>query len=860
VSTLSLILAPNDLDGVRDVLRDWSAVGLVDQFVWTNGAMATVVSTGTATRLLLRDVLSGASESTVVMAVLGAAVEGVRPLAPDVVNGCESLVEKSLGLGMSMIRVSATAVLKDSEASIATLATAGWHNVILAAEQGSVPERGRVVLDEKTSHDDFLVHIAASLAGVLGLWVGVKSSMFGITPAPQSATASITRSFVRSLNSSKVEADLSAAVLTTTAGLPLPRVSGGAQYIEDVALATATMQESYWRAFGWALRGPREQHERARVKGVGVFETLGMFFGFLGAAIRNAPRAWLTATIRKIKAGTASRIQDSVFGSGNSAYVVVVGGVLPDGRPASWQDIGEAVDELAAGSGASHSAHEDLTQLWQGYAAAALTLCDAGERNAGLPPVEIGARKGVLRRREDAVPGRNDRFTDVPAHLAAIVGSPDIAPYDVLEADDLEQRLAAQASQPGSGVAASTSLDMLRRWRRQFSASFSVRVGTRIAQALTSVRTEVAQILERLRDYSDDELDERMARSQRKLALVLRILFIVLIVLVAIVGLLLVLSVFGIPLALNLVAGLVFSWLLSSFIVFLRGQSAVFRLIKERRELISQQEIDRRNLHQGLRDARRLVDAYTQFLRWSEVLGAVLADPFRASGHKGLSNVNHVTGLPLAVVVGETESDPIEVDIVSAELRGLAFEPGWLNPVFGAVVANAHRRLGGRGIEFRENPELLFRQLGEGEHSVLPDLAAHIERLGVDREVGEKKWEESLGLLVEQPELSDRLLQRVRVGGRVITYTEFVGALERPASTSDQVIEDSSLRDEVRIQAGKTAVAVSEPVTVTTGLSRLTLLRQRTLGIPAYEFAAHGLPDGGPEVGNWRNASDAPVL
>jgi hypothetical protein len=620
------------------------------------------------------------------------------------------------------------------------------------------------------------------------------------------------------------------------------------------------MEQSYWGIFGWALRGPRERYELADVKSINPFEALAMFFGFLGAAIRNAPRAWLADTLRKIKAGVASTVQDTVFGTSNSAYVVVVGGVLPDGRPASWQDVGDAVDDLAAaGSGTSHVTHEDLTQLWQGYSAAVLTLCDAGERNPALAPVEIGAHKGILRRRDDAVPGSEVRFTDVPPHLAAVVGSPVIAPFDVLEADDLEQRLAVQASQPGSGVAASTALEALRRWRRHFSTSFSVRIGTRIANSLTAVRAEIAQILERLRAAGNDEIDERLARTQRKLARVLRIILIVCVVLAIIVVVLLLLTVIGTSLALWLLGGLLVAWFVSSFIVFLKGQAALFRMMKERRELVSRQEVDQKNLQHALRDARRLVDAYTQFLRWSEVLGVVLADPFGAARQTSAVDVAHVTGLPLSIVVGEMEADVDELEIVAAELRSLVFEPGWLNPVFGTVVRNAHRRLGGRGIEFREAPDLLFRQLGEGEHSVLPALSAHIGRHGVDSETGDRKWHESLGFLVEEKALSDRLLQRVKIAGRVITYSEFIGALERPATASDQGIEDSALRPEVRIQAGKTGIAVSEPVTVTRGLSRLTLLRQRTAGLPAYEFSAHGLRDGDEDEG-WGNASGAPVL
>ncbi len=861
MSMLPLILGPRELEGVRDVLRDWSAAGLVDHFVWTDGVAATVVDAGRATRLPLRRVLTATRADEVVLTVLGAALRGVTPVPRDRVSACESIIDESLGQGMSVTRIRATAVLKGVDLAVPTLATAGWHNVVLAAEEGSIPERGRIVLDHTTHADDVMTHIAASLAGVLGLWAGVDTMLFGSASAPQSPAARLTRSFVRSLDSTRVESELRTAVLTTDSGLPLPRVSGGSEYIEDDALATSSMSDSYWRVFDWVLRGPREQPAMTEVKKVGALEALGMFFSFLVAAVRNAPGRWVASVFRKIKAGAASRVQGAVFGTSDSAYVVVVGGVLPDGRPASWQDLGDAVDTLAAGvTNTAHVPHEDLTQLWQAYAAAALTLCDAGERNPAFPPVEIGARKGVLRRREDAVPDASTRFTEVPPHLAAVVGAAEIAPYDTLEADDLEQRLAALASQPGAGVAASTALEELRRWRRKFATSFSVRIGSRLGEALTTVRAEVAGILERLREGAGDDVDDRLARSQRKLARALRILFIVFAVLLALVGILLGFAVVGAALGWSLIGGLLLAWFVSSFVLFIRGQATLFRLMRERRELLSRREADEANLRHALRDMRRLVDAYTQFLRWSEVLGVVLADPFGSSSREASSSTPGLAGLPLSVVVGEAQTDAAALDIVAAELRRLAFEPGWLNAVFGTVMRNAHRRLGGRGIEFREAPDLLFRQLGEGDQSVLPTLTAHLARHGVDPDAGDRRWAGSLGLLAEHPSLSEQLLQRVDSAGASVAYGEFMGALERSAGGSHQGIEDSSLRPDVRIQAGKTAIATSEPVTVTRGLSRLVLLRQATVGLPAFEFTVHGETASGSTGGDWATETDTPVL
>ncbi|MEL4424083.1 hypothetical protein AAEH90_21300, partial [Shewanella algae] len=89
------------------------------------------------------------------------------------------------------------------------------------------------------------------------------------------------------------------------------------------------------------------------------------------------------------------------------------------------------------------------------YAAAALTLCDAGSRFPELPAVEIGTRKGVLRSPDDVVPGPAAVFADVPPVLRTQVPlSP--APFDTIAVAELEGQLTALAAQPGAGVAAST--------------------------------------------------------------------------------------------------------------------------------------------------------------------------------------------------------------------------------------------------------------------------------------------------------------------------------------------------------------------------------------------------------------------
>lgn len=840
MSGLAVVLAPEQLNGVRAVLQDWSAVGLVRPFAWSDGVTSEWIADGVARPTALHEAVSTVRAGDVILTVLAHSDPTVPAVVGTRVRRAEEEISDSLGHDRRLVRCRVTAARKGDRESVSTVATAGWINVVLSPEDGTGPHGGRRILDTSSSADERDVHTAAGLAGALGLWAQAPLAGVGADGSAQSASAVVVRSYVRLLDAARAEHTLREAVLSTRAGMPLPRVAGGAEYVEDVALATGTMSEAFWRVNAGVLRSGRERHVPAAAQRVGPLEALRMFFGFLVAAFRNAPRAWLSGTIRRARAMVADSVQNFVFGGSDAAYTVVVSGVLPDGRPASWSEVGDALDALSVGDGSGrHLPHEDLTALWTSYAAAALTLCDAGSRFPELPAVEIGTRKGVLRSPDDVVPGPAAVFADVPPVLRTQVPlSP--APFDTIAVAELEGQLTALAAQPGAGVAASTALDGLRRWRSRHASGFATRLGARLGDELGAVRAELQELLGKLQDAERDDVDERLVRAQRSLARVLRIVGIVFLVLLVAVGVLAGFAVLSLVAALSVGAGLVVAWLGASLVIFFRGQTALFRLLARRRELAGQREVDERNVRHALRDARRLVDAYAQFQRWSQILGAVLAEPFGRAPEASAQSVTRVTGLPASVLVGEAVVDAPAVEVVSAELRRLVFEPGWLNGPWLRLVRDAHRRLGGRGVEFRDAPELLFRQLGDGEHTVLPELAGNVVAHGVGTESGDELWASTVRSLDDNRDMASRLVQRIRVPHGEVSSVEFFEGIGDPATATTGVIDDSVLRPEIALTAETTAVSTGEPFSTSTGLSRFVLLRQRTRGIAEYEFAFHG--------------------
>ena len=56
-------------------------------------------------------------------------------------------------------------------------------------------------------------------------------------------------------------------------------------------------------------------------------------------------------------------------------------------------------------SGQLADSDSDLTQVWQDYARAALTLADAGARSRDLPPIQVGSARAIVKHADEVVPG-----------------------------------------------------------------------------------------------------------------------------------------------------------------------------------------------------------------------------------------------------------------------------------------------------------------------------------------------------------------------------------------------------------------------------------------------------------------------
>ncbi|MDO5051567.1 MAG: hypothetical protein Q4E05_01590 [Pseudoclavibacter sp.] len=879
MSVLTMFLAPDGaLDEVRDALSDWSAAGLVEPFMWIRPSMleadadaALLVEAGRCRGVSLQAVAGRSRVSRVRICALVPALAGLPRLSVAEEMRLTDLIDRSFGR-VPVTRVRAIVARDGEDGTVPGLVVGGWHNIVVSPEDSIGPGLGRQRLGVQTPIGLLCRQAAATAAGLLGLWRGAPETALDAERMADGERVRIGRSYFRRLATDEVAARLREGVLSMHDGLPLPAQFGvPTVYVPDEAAAAQQMSDRLWTKHAGVLRGPREQFVSSQARPIRGMEALRMFLGFLWAALKRAPKAWLKGIVAGVQTGTANALQGFVFGSEPAAYQVVIGGVVAGGMPAGWTDFRAAVSSLdrALDGGASgdHAAYPDLSGLWQDYAAAAMTLADAGERAQGLAPLQIGGQPGIMRRVERIVPGAALSFHGLPPHVAAGVGASGVEPFDVLGAHDLQRRMRVVAEQPLMSVDASGALERLGSWRQEHGASFASRVGERIAGALTAVQQEIRTLYEQLsRIAAPDDLLARFQERQQQLTNVMWVLGIMFVVGIAVAITFGAVGLYEWWTAVLVVLGLLLLWFVAGLIVFLQGQRDLFAFINRRREVQTNEEIARRNLQHALRDAKRLADAYLQFLAWSRIIGAVLANPFGERPRRPGEQRDPVAGLPLSSRVGRVVPQDEHIAQAAARLRRDLFSTGWLGESWSASLAGAAGRIGPRGVELEGQPLAIYRDLGDGRDSLLNLWAASLLEHGVDPEIGEDKWRHIMQLLqTRHHAVVTDMLRQVRDSsepeGVLSDYETFMSGIDRDPEPGDR-LDDRVLTDAARAR-GLSRITASRPQRRQDGLDRTAVLVQLSEPIDGFELRVHSshapAPSPAERTPEGRSAGEGPA-
>jgi hypothetical protein len=841
---MSVVLAPRaHVEDILAVLGDYSAVGMLDEFVCIDAAevrgpsvAATRIAGGRADPVVLQQLLTQQRYRRVRVVVLvpvRAPAQARVPLAVE--QTVEQIVRTaSMGAPVTLLRLLLTGAGAASASADPALVLEGWHNLLIAPEDSPSPDLGTTLLDGRTDPLDVARHIAPVIAGAAGLWAGLGSTPFDRLEVLPGQTVRAVRGFYRRLDSTEIENRLRTQLFTPTGQLPLPH--GGqvpVVYAEDPALAAQSMARALWTKHRDVLRGARPPLESSPAQTISIWAALKMFTRFMWAALRRAPSTWLSAMIGSVSAAAASTVQSAVFGRTDSAFAVVASPQL-----ANWQELARSAEEMSAAleGGAEQHARADLTPLWTDFINAALTLADGGRRSTGLEPVQVGAGVGVLARCADVMPSSTEQFSAIPASLAAVIEAGSVEAVDVLGVADLRDRLHRAYADPAAGVEARHAGADLDRWQTSVAGSYGWQVAAILADFLTRARGEVSDLVGKIRSAADAiSTDERLRRRQRTIALILKTF-----------------SCAGAGIVVALVAGAALAWLRWPFaltcagalvavyvaltlVLFLWAQRDLFAALNLRESQITQIEALQANLRSALTDLRRLSMAYGQLLAWSRALAALLRAPFGVLDAPAPPEPL-LDGLPRSTASAAATPAPEHADVTLRRIQQRLYHLGWLTRPWDALLAAA-------GSEVRDDPQTLLTMPGSGSGSALDRWSFALACGQLSGHGAGALWQQAQHILADPASaIGENLTATVTLAdGSRVSAEKFSAGMTRPRRDRPAAF-DASLFTATALTAGRSQVLIDEPVVVQRGLGYLATVIQASEGLPVYDFVLSAPP------------------
>ena len=811
--TLTLVTAPASLVGVRETLRDWQAGGLVSDFVWVPAQAVTADSVpgflcarGQRTRVSVRG-LSGVQRYGRIRVVALSAVLADRPASAEEFAGVTAagdllrrIVGEEFG-GTPVTAVRATFAGPGAVGLADTVPSGGWTDVVLSPSDSRGPRVGTRPVDT-SAPAELGRHLAAQIAALAGLWDRLpEGTLDGIEPAHTGFKARLARSFHRRLDGSAVETAVRERVLAVADGYPLPHRGGiHATYAENESGAVEAQVQNLWTKHGWVIRADREQHMPAKPRAISAGQALRMFFAFLLSALRGAPSAWLGSVVDSTKATVASTVQNLVMGGSGSAYNVVVGGVDSQGRPVGWEETVSAAEQLHSRlDDGGQPVHEDLSPLWRSFVSASLTLVDARQREQELPAASQGAQPAIVRTPEAVAPDPERPFR-VRGTVAGRLGEVSVQPADVVRADEVGAQVQQLATDPQARLAdASAQFSEMEQWTLASRASFVSRVGLVIAEHLRGRQAEVAQRAQGLATASGPDADttREVAEQNRVLGVRMRIAAFAGLALTLLFALLSFWGAFAWWVFWILFAVTLLGSLAGAFLAFMRTQSELFRLIHREQKRQDDVAVDQRNLAAALRDLTRLGDAYGQYLRWADVVGAFVHRPFGSPAAAAAGHGGRFDDLPLSTGHAEYVVDSAAVDATARTLRSELFDVGWADTQWSAFLRSSAASAQLHNQQLAADPQRLFAETAVGPGSALSTLTRSLTEHGVDPRLGEAPWQAAMGRLQDPRHAATRaeLLGRIAdgAGGAQVSAQDFLGAVGQrldPGSGAPELLDD----------------------------------------------------------------------
>lgn len=784
-----------------DVLRDWSALDLVADFILVHadsesgppGAQCMTISGGRITSTSLQARLADHPRVSSAHVVCLSQVDDEFSSVGLERGGAVYREVRDALPSVDVTWLHAIAVARPAEWPSVAPDKVGWrgcHNVVLVPEDARAPTAGIDQIAASPVTSVRLTQQAAALCSAVGLWVVERRTPFNGEPDAGGGHLTALRTFTRHLDTEAVLLPLVESVIDVSDRYPLPTLDGRpVQRVEDevgVASAMANgLLEQHADAVGARSRSLPEPPARRRI---GFLQLFGLFFRFLGAAVTRAPKEFAQRMLADAQSKLASASQAVFLGSGPTTHVVSVNGIRginEDGTLATPEEYdGQLKAFMVQVPGASSriSEHHDYSRLWKDFINTAFTLLDGGRRTTGLDAEQIGAGKAVITNPRRVVSPPSAAF-EVAPEVRAVAKVEQVLPYDADAVQRTDDLLAEKADEQRERAAAlGQARTDLAEWSQEYQRSYVGVIGVKLAHEMAELRREIRDYVSALKGVgSHSTLAPELYTAQQRLAktLVLHALGFVLLAVLSLV--IAVRDRLDWDVAVAFLVGLTLAWIGTGTFIFHRRQQALFAKLQDlefQADLVAARST---NLGDALEDLRRLQRVYRQYLAWARALGSFIEAPWGFSDARSKARVDLGEGYPHNHRFGVAAPDETAIDDIANRLRPQLHSIGWLSRAWDTFRADIPE-MGADQHLLEAEPDLIFTDRSVSGSSMLEQWS---------RAVLERRWTDGAGRIRQDIDVAvaadaahqQRLLSRVRTTNRdgsvrEESYDEFAEGLQ----------------------------------------------------------------------------------
>lgn len=745
-----LAASAEELAGWIGTLQDWSALGLVRDFIAIDfNAVASgswegvVVERGRTRSVLVHDEIAARADvSSVGVWSLGRV--GNEPVLPDrqLTERLRDWVRHTVsGMPFTWGQILAAGVTSSwPEIEESRLGWTGGHTVVLSPESSHSPATGKApITAEDLSKPLGLTHAAAALASVVGLWIGAERGVVHGAPDSGRPLVVLARTYTRHVTDGESVRDLLERVIDVGSGYPVPVALSGRpmQRVSDEHAAARRMADCLITKHETVLaRGERRAATVVRAN-VRVSVMAKNFFRFIWTALRLAPETFARALEAEAARVTAPHLQRFLLGSDSAFQITVndVTGVASDGElvpPVALEAQLEArLGELIGEGSVTGESRHDQPELWKDFLAGGLTLLDGQERNDKLPvPVEAGA-PGVVT--DPAVVVTDLTDFELPSETRRVVSVSTLPANDFGRMAVVERMIEDHARrEPDSAYDVGHLRRRLQEWREAASNSYSGRVGMHIAEKVEDLRTEVLEHHENLRRHQQSRgLGDDVLRTQRSLGRWTWMM--ILVALLATAALVATGSAEIMPWS-DVAVWVPATWVGAVallLVIYLRRQRALFHLLHRREAEVRAAEAAYLNLADALRDLKKFLALQRQFRDWSTVLAHFVKTPFGTMEGGAESSVRLGPGFGHNHRFGRVSIEPSAADDLARRVQSDVMKPGWLSEAWRTFLQDLPEFEDRHRVEL--DPDLIFTDARMGDRPVLTvwaDSVVHHRRNG----------------------------------------------------------------------------------------------------------------------------------